>query len=176
MRKNIKKIIYLLIAIITLPLNVSALSGKVSIVCDKTIIAPKESTSCRITGSSDGFISGLSLTATNSKNVKTSNWIVASGWQGDATSGIIDLYTDINKSGNFNIASFTLTAVSEGTSALNITGDYSDDNFELSSVSGKLNLTIKKNNSKMTCNRPYLKLDEDSNILKSESFELSLLK
>lgn len=36
----------------------------------------------------------------------------------------------------------------------------------------------KKNNSKITrhVTRPYLKIDEDSNILKSESFELSLLK
>lgn len=119
MNSVLKKILYGLITIclVVLPLNVQALEGSLQLNCSKTKIAPGETISCTL----NGTVTGDSVSAVSAK-ISTSNntfltleeKVIVNGsiWVGDADNGEVELYTDSNKTGTFEIVKFNLTASS----------------------------------------------------------------
>lgn len=132
--------------IIFLPLKVQALNGNVIINCDKTILEENTITNCRLTGNTDEEISGLSAILNVDGNITLTNIKTSSIWQGNGNEGMIDLYTDENKNGNFQIATFSIKAGSIGTGSINISNiKFSDANFITSDIANKnLLITIQK--------------------------------
>lgn len=113
-----KKTILLLGLIgVVLPLNAKALTGSVNLSCDKTTLKPSEVTTCKITGNINEEVSAVSMKVKVGDNLTLSNITTDSIWQGDGLDGDIELYTDTNKKGNFNIATFKVTASSITTGA-----------------------------------------------------------
>lgn len=97
---------------VVLPLNAKALTGSVNLSCDKTTLKPSEVTTCKITGNINEEVSAVSMKVKLGDNLTISNIKTDSSWQGDGEDGNIELYTDTNKKGNFNIATFKVTASS----------------------------------------------------------------
>lgn len=102
-----KYFIIILLIIMVFPINVNALSGQITISCDKSVINPDSTLNCSISGkkintpisSFHGKIilgDGLTLVSVTKD----------SSWEGSGDGGIIDLYTDVNKRGNVNFVSF----------------------------------------------------------------------
>lgn len=139
-----KKILFILGVLLVFPFKVNATSGSVVISCNKTSLIEAESTTCTLSGSSDGAVNGLTLKLTGSGNITISNIVTSSAWSGNASGGTIDLYTDENKPGSFSIATFTLTAGSAGSGTITSLGEYSDADYNLFAVSGSKNVTIAK--------------------------------
>lgn len=91
--------------------NSSIINETLLINCERNILSPSEEVECLISGSDFAtqissfhaeIVLGNELTL-----VTTSKDDV---WEGDMENGIIDLYTDNNKSGNFNIGKFKIKA------------------------------------------------------------------
>lgn len=85
--------------------------GKVKITCDKTNVLPSETLTCAIKG--ENFTTAISSFRTKiilDNNLSLESIEKDDIWEGSGEGGIIDLYTDVNKSGNFNIAVFTVKA------------------------------------------------------------------
>lgn len=131
------KILILGLMLVLIPLNAKAATGSVNISCDKTSLAPNETTSCKITGTSATEVSAVSMKL--SANISTISDIVAdSSWQGDGSNGSIDLYTDTNKKNTFNIATFKIKAPATSgiTDTINIKHiSFADANFNETSIS-----------------------------------------
>lgn len=122
---------------ILLPLNVNALSGSVSLKCNKTTLYLNETTTCTLTGYSSEEVSALSARLNASGNISVSDISTSSIWQGDGSDGDIELYTDNNKNGSFNIATFKVKASSNiGSGKINVTSvNFTDASFMEHSVS-----------------------------------------
>ena len=118
MMKKMKKSLVLLLLLI--PFHVRALTGSIAVTCDKTKVSPGDTISCSIRGTAaDDSVPSVSAKLKLSSNLTLGNVVVDSSWQGDGEGGNIDLYTDSNKTGTFNIATFTATvssSISGGTS------------------------------------------------------------
>ena len=77
----------------------------------------------------------------NNDKVNISN-ITTAGWEGNGNDGDIELYTDINKSGNFAIASFNVKEMKVGSGNISVNNiSFSDSAFKETSISSK-NYTI----------------------------------
>ena len=108
-----KKILFLIITIvgILLPLNAKALSGNVTVSCAPTKLNPGETANCSIKANvQGGEVSSLHAKINTGTNLTLGQVTVSSIWAGDGDGGIIDLYTDTNKTSAFDIATFTVTA------------------------------------------------------------------
>ena len=142
MVKKYLKII--VIVLLMLPISIFADTLKVS--CGSTKLEPNKETACTITGTTTSAVSSVSAKLKSSGNIKISNIVTNSIWQGDGEGGNIDLYTDSNKTGTFNIATFNVTATSEGTGTISVSNiTFSDANFEEKNVSAtSLNITVAK--------------------------------
>lgn len=83
--------------------------GQMNLSCDKTTIIGGESINCTITGTvaSTSQVSAISSRIVLSDNLELTNITTDSSWQGNGEEGIIELYTDENKSATFLIATFT---------------------------------------------------------------------
>ncbi len=115
--RKLAKIIGILLII--LPLRVNALTGSISINCDKTI-APGSSTTCRIVGNSDGDVSGVAGVIELGSGLTLSSADKDNIWQGSGEGGLFDVYTDNNQRGTFNVGSFVITASSSITSGAEV--------------------------------------------------------
>lgn len=137
-----KRIIkYLLLGfLVFLPYEVMALDTA-TITCDKSKIGVGEKTICKLTGNSDGSVSSLHGLIKLSEGLKLGSSDSASIWIGSAENGIIDLYTDVNKTGKFEIATFEVSATGStktGTVAVEellYYGNHDKDNSEERAVS-----------------------------------------
>lgn len=110
-----KKIIFLSILIGSIfPFRVKALTESMAITCDKTALEVGESTNCKIVGISDEEVSALSFLLNSNEMITISDVITSSDWQGDGKDKNVALYTDENKNGTFNIATFKVTATKGG--------------------------------------------------------------
>lgn len=98
------------IVLFLLPVHVSALTGSTNIKCQKTTLSPNESTTCTITGTSSSEVSAIEMELEVGANLKLTSINTDSSWQGDGEDGIIILYTDKNKTGTFDIGTFTVQA------------------------------------------------------------------
>lgn len=108
-----KKILFLIIAMIGiyLPYDGLALSGNITISCDKVKLNPGESTTCNIKANTqDGEVSSLHAKINLDSNLSLVSVTSDSIWEGDGEGGSLDLYTDSNKSDTFNIATFVAKA------------------------------------------------------------------
>ena len=139
-----KKLLMALGILFFLPLSVNATTGTVTISCNSINITEQESTTCTLYGGGDSGISGVSINITTSVNITINNLSKLNDWQGTPEANSIDLYTDNNKFGTFAIATFTLTAVNEGIGTINVSGNFSDENFELLNVNGSQSITVVK--------------------------------
>lgn len=61
----------------------------------------------------DYKVSAISATIAESGDYKLIEVIPDSSWEGDGENGDIDLYTDVNKTGDFNIAEFRLSLINK---------------------------------------------------------------
>lgn len=129
-----KKLIIIGLMAMLLPLNAKALTGNVSMSCNSTTLNPGGTTDCTIIGNITEEVSAVSMDLKLGSNLTLEKITPSSAWQGDGEGGDIDLYTDTNKKGKFEIATFTIKAASikEGAttnlSLSNVT--LSDKNFE----------------------------------------------
>lgn len=137
-----KKKLLLLLMLIIMPTITSA--DSISVTCNSTSIKVNESTNCTIKGTTSTSVSSLSSKLSSSGNIKISNISTSSIWQGNGDGGNIDLYTDVNKSGTFAIATFKVTATANaGTGAISLLSTkFYDANFAEKSVSNAV-LSIK---------------------------------
>lgn len=102
-----KKLSYLLFAlIVVMPINIKALTGSVSISCDKESYNVEDTVTCDVKGSSDEEV--YSISANVSSNNTTIDFKTDSSWQGNGEEGNIQLYTDEGKKGTFNIGKLTI--------------------------------------------------------------------
>ena len=97
-----------------LPFRVKALTGNMAINCDKQVLEVGQSTSCKIVGTSDDEVSALSFLLQSNNVISVSDVVTSSSWQGDGKDKNVALYTDENKKGTFDIATFKVTANKAG--------------------------------------------------------------
>lgn len=106
-----KKLFLLGVIGLLMPFNISALSGNVSLSCDKAKLNAGESTTCTIKGSiEDGSVSSVNARVELGENLSLVSVDTDSSWQGDGEDGNIELYTDDNKNGEFNIGTVVVKA------------------------------------------------------------------
>ena len=120
-----KKNIFLIgvICSILIPINVSALTGSVSLSCDKTKLKPNEETTCSVKANTNDEVSAVGARIVLGSNLTLTSVTTDSAWQGDGNDGNIQLYIGENKKGNFNIATFKVKAGSVNTGADTIKED-----------------------------------------------------
>lgn len=148
MRKRL--IICLILGLfVVLPFKVYALDGG-TLSCDKAKIAVGESLTCSLVGNSTMEVSSLSGKVKVSDSLKLEPiFNVSDIWLGDVLNGDIQLYTDNNKTGNFDIVTFKVTALKKDLNAfvsiedLIYYGNHSSDDSKARDVSiASFNLEI----------------------------------
>lgn len=104
--KKIFNKISLIIILLIIPLNkVSASSINIS--CpDKA--TPNQTIECKITGTSDKYISSINAKTTSTENIEIIKFKEDEIWEGGGDSKSFDLYTDINKTNDFNIGTLSI--------------------------------------------------------------------
>lgn len=110
---NVKKFLFLSLVGLFLPFGVSALNGSVSLSCDKTTLNSGESTTCIFKGNTVDGVSSISAKINLGDGLTLSSLANGSAWQGGLNSGNIELNSENPQSGEFEIASFVVTADSE---------------------------------------------------------------
>jgi len=104
-----KKIMVILLIGIIFPIKVNALDGNIELNCDNEAILPGSSVNCTIkVNNFSDEISSFHAKLLLGENLKLESIEKDSSWEGSAEGGIIDLYTDVNKSGDINISSFVV--------------------------------------------------------------------
>lgn len=141
MKKNLKMIIIPLMVFMFMPFSVFASSFKINVACPAEVQIGKTA-ECQIKGTvTGGEISSLSAKFSVTGNAESLGFKTASGWQGSANGSKIDLYTDSNKSGTFNIGTITVKGKQAGTASVNISEVFGYDadfiDFDTSSGSAK---------------------------------------
>lgn len=106
-----KKVLYSLgiIGLLT-PFSIKALTGDVTVSCAKDKLLKGETTTCTVKGNITEGVSAVSAKVDLGENLTFVSFTPDSSWQGDGEEGNIELYTDNNKSGNFNIGTITVKA------------------------------------------------------------------
>lgn len=123
-----------------LPNSVQAAgSFRVSVKCNNVEVG--NTTKCTLTGTASGTeISSFHGKINVSGNASFESFQAGSGWIGEGSNGVIDLYTDTMKSNSFSIGTVTLKTTAVGSGSLTISGiEASDSNFE--NISGINNAT-----------------------------------
>lgn len=114
-----------------LPIKVNAAgSFRVSVKCNNVEVG--NTTKCTLTGTASGTeISSFHGKINVSGNASLESFQAGSGWIGEGSNGVIDLYTDTMKSNSFSIGTVTLKTTAVGSASLTISGiEASDSNFE----------------------------------------------
>ena len=103
-----KKISYLIIftLIVIMPINLKALTGSISIKCDKESYSINDTATCKVTGTSDEEVKSVAAKV-SAENLNVS-FVTDSIWQGTGEDGNIQLYSDKGKKGTFNIGTLTI--------------------------------------------------------------------
>lgn len=130
MKNKLLMLVLPLLSIILFPGVVDAAGMSVSIRCSDVTIG--STTKCIVSANSGTTkISSINASYSITGGASFVSFAPGSGWNGEASGGTMDLYTDVNKSGTFTIGTFTLKGTSVGTvtfTVSNITGY--DNNFE----------------------------------------------
>lgn len=123
-----------------LPIEVQAAgSFRVSVKCNNVEVG--NTTKCTLTGTASGTeISSFHGKINVSGNASFESFQAGSGWIGEGSNGVIDLYTDTMKSNSFSIGTVTLKTTGVGSASLTVSGiEASDSNFD--NISGINNAT-----------------------------------
>lgn len=125
--------------LLLVPFKVKALSGNLSMQCNSNKITPGSSTTCSINANISGIVTTIHAQIRVGNGLTLTNVVTNSAWSGDGEGGTIDLYTDADITGSFNIATFTVSATSTTTgmdSSISLQNVVlSDDNFHEQSFS-----------------------------------------
>lgn len=134
--------------------KVNAGSVKVSVKCNAVTVG--ETTKCTITGNASGaevtsFHGKVSVSGVGSFE----SFQTGSGFLGEGSNGVIDLYTDSKKSGTFSIGTVNIKTNAVGSGSLTISGiEASDENFEnisgINNASATFNVTAKSTTTTTT--------------------------
>lgn len=140
-----KKIYFIYLFILLIPLKVNALTGSVNINCSKNSLYVGESTTCSISGYSSEEVSAISTQLSTQGNINVTNISKSSAWQGESGNKL-DLYTESNKTGSFTLATFNVSATSVGNGTINLSpSTFVDANFNDNGVAGKsINISVKE--------------------------------
>lgn len=105
-----KKISYLIIftLIVIMPINLKALTGSISIKCDKESYSINDTATCKVTGTSDEEVKSVAAKV-SAENLNVS-FLTDSIWQGTGEDGNIQLYSDKGQTGTFNIGTLKISA------------------------------------------------------------------
>lgn len=105
-----KKISYLIIftLIVIMPINIKALTGSISIKCDKESYSINDTATCKVTGTSDEEVKSVAAKV-SAENLNVS-FVTDSIWQGTGEDGNIQLYSDKGQTGTFNIGTLKISA------------------------------------------------------------------
>ena len=181
-----KKLIVIVGLIILLtPFSINALTGSVNLNCETNTLSVNSSTTCTLSGNSNEEISSLSARLTSNGNISISDISTSDIWQGNGLGGSIELYTDNNKIGNFEIVKFTIKTSSQpGTGTINVNSiNFYDAMFNEHSISQKnLTITIKseekpkeeskeEENKQETNNTPSISKPENNNTVNTNKPE-----
>jgi len=94
--------------------RVYAVDGLVKLDCNSISLEPGSTTSCMVIGKNfNDSISSFHAKISLGEKLELVSSKIDESWNGSAEDGIIDLYTDVNKSGNINFASFTIKAMDD---------------------------------------------------------------
>lgn len=145
-----KKMFLLGVIGLLMPFSADALSGNVSLSCDKTKLNVGESTTCSIKGNITEEVSAVSAKIELGENLTLVSVTTDSSWQGDGEDGNIELYTDNNKTGEFNIGTFivkagTTTGVSSSISLKDVAlsdASFNEQSFTVNPVSIRVPSTV----------------------------------
>lgn len=101
--------------------NINNTTGSISITCDSNNLSINESTSCNIKGNLNDAITSISGKIASSSNLQITSISKASFWQGDVYNNKLELYCEPHDGTNFDIATFTVTALSNGSGSVSFT-------------------------------------------------------
>lgn len=187
-----KKNVFLIgvICSILIPINVSALTGNVSLSCDKTKLKPNEETTCSVKANTNEDVSAVGARITLGSNLTLTSVTTDSSWEGNGDDGNIQLYIDNNKKGNFNIATFKVKAGSVNTGADTIVSlsdvklsdaSFAETDFAVSPVNVRIlsNIntlkTLTVSDSNFTFNKDTnsyeLTIDEDNTTISATKYD-----
>lgn len=108
----------MLLLILICPIKINALTGNVKIECNKSTISSGDSLLCTIVGSNfNDQISSFHAKLSLDNNLMSESIEKDTSWEGSTEDGVIDLYTDENKSGNINFVSFVIKLNNKNTNA-----------------------------------------------------------
>ena len=131
MRNLYFKLIILLLVII--PLNYVDASSEIMLECPNSGVLGSELV-CSLKGYSDTYVSSLSAKLKVDGNIEFVGFNTNSIWMGDGNNGDIELYTDVNKTGEFSIGTITvrLSINDNGRNGIVLIEDisYYDDKFK----------------------------------------------
>ena len=171
-----RKTMFLIIMIYVLfPIKISALSGKINLNCDNTDVKYGDVINCTVSGDKfDDKISSFHAQISLEEGLDLLKVTKDSIWQGDCENGIVDLYTDVNKSGKVNLFTFQFKVKNKNSSISNISvldiavGDSKFNEHHLEDVSIKINSNKNKPNDDNN-NSNDNKNDDDLNIKDNEN-------
>ena len=158
--------------------NINIDNNQVVLECDSIEVIPSGTISCQIKGKD--FITPVSSFSADivlDNNLSLLDVEVNSIWEGSGENGIIDLYTDENKTGDFEIATFTIKISDNniGFDSVILLKDivYSDNNFDEYTVDNITeNIRVKSNiNTLSDLTVSGITFDFDSN---TTSYNLNL--
>lgn len=139
-----RKLIILLLFVLLFPIRINALTGNVVIECDNDQPKTGQTVKCYIRCKNvNGGVSSFHGIISLNGNISITKIEKDSIWEGAVDNGTIDLYTDTNKNGNFNIASFEIKSSTGGESKINLNdikiGDANFNEFTFSNVIKTIN-------------------------------------
>ena len=125
-----KKLCYLILLslMIIIPINAKALTGSVSITCDKESYGMNDTATCSVKGTSNEEVYSISALVSNSSYANI-EFTADSAWQGNGDEGNIQLYTDTGKKGTFNIGTLKVKLKDASTSDTSLEVEIRDIKF-----------------------------------------------
>ena len=111
-----------------IPINAKALTGSVSITCDKESYGMNDTVTCSVKGTSNEEVYSISASIVDTSNA-TIEFITDSAWQGNGDEGNIQLYTDTGKKGTFNIGTLKVKLKDTSTSDTSLGLEIKDVKF-----------------------------------------------
>ena len=125
-----KKLCYLILLslMIIIPINAKALTGSVSITCDKESYGMNDTATCSVKGTSNEEVYSISALVSNSSYANI-EFTPDSSWQGNGDEGNIQLYTDTGKKGTFNIGTLKVKLKDASTSDTSLGLEIKDVKF-----------------------------------------------
>ncbi len=118
-----KRLLFLLLLVTCfIPVKASALSGDVSIACDKNSVKVGEKIICTVDGNSDGSVSYVFANISADGGIRIEKFKAEHIWEIKSEWPNLSLYSTTKKPGNFEIGTVYLKAVSAGQGNFMMTG------------------------------------------------------